>query len=112
MRRTGSRRDRETDQLLAGPLAPLVRAASAPARDEELTGENAAVTAFIRAEPSRRRPWVRRVLTVKATLVVAAAASTGVVLAATSGVLPTPWTGTPPPVTKTVPSTPSEAEIP
>lgn len=94
------------EQLLDGPpaltdatrpLAALLHAAAAPAHPEELVGEQAALTAFEAAQldpvPSPRRQNVlkstlAKILTVKAAIVLAAAAgTTGVVLASTSGAL-------------------------
>ena len=75
------------------PLDAVLRAAAAPAHPEELAGLDAAVAAFRAAAPqpvARRRSLLARVLTVKALVVGAVAASTGVVLAAASGVLPLP----------------------
>lgn len=110
-----SRVDRDTaEQLLAGhgvgPVASVLRAAAAPAHREELAGEDAAVAAFRTAEvaaaPRRTsafRSVLAKVVTVKAAIVLAAAASTGIVLAATGGALPVPWSDSPadPPVTTT-----------
>jgi hypothetical protein len=96
-----------TEQLLGGapatteatrPLAALLHAAAAPAHPEELSGEWAAVAAFdgaARLEPAPRprsldvlRSTLARVLTVKAAVILAAAAgTTGVVLVSTTGVL-------------------------
>lgn len=100
-----SRRDAE--RLLTGgavvtdatrPLAALLRAASVPAHPAELSGERAVLAAFEEAAqlapvPSPRRHNVlkstlAKILTVKvAALVATAAGTSGVVLAATSGVL-------------------------
>lgn len=88
----------------AGPLAAVLRVAAAPAHPEELTGERAALAAFVAAQldpvPEPRRPSMiksalAKILTVKAAAILAAASTTGVVLAATSGALPGPWTETP-----------------
>jgi hypothetical protein len=98
-------RRRAAEQLLDGapataeaarPLAALLHAAAAPAHPEELSGERAALAAFegaaqLDSAPSPRRANVlkstlAKILTVKAAVVLAAAAgTTGVVLAATSG---------------------------
>jgi hypothetical protein len=101
------------DELLAaadpaGTLGPVVRAATAPAHDDELAGEGAALAAFRAAatttRPSRFRAVVTRLLTVKAVVAVSVAGSAGIVLAAT-GSLPSPWSEpTPPPVTTPAPS--------
>lgn len=73
------------------PLAAVLRAASAPGHPEELAGMETAMAAFrVAAPPRRRRKVLTRVLTVKALVVGALAASTGVVLATVSGVLPIP----------------------
>ena len=80
------------------PLAALLRAAAAPAHQTELSGEQAALAAFEAAAqldpvPSPRRQNVlkstlAKILTVKAAVILAAAAgTTGVVLASTSGTL-------------------------
>ncbi len=104
----------------AGPLAALLRAAAAPAHPEELSGERAAMAAFedvarLDPVPEPRRPSMlksalAKILTVKAAALLAAAGASGVVLAATSGALPTPWTGSPAddrPAVSTAPHTPS-----
>lgn len=101
------------DELLAaadpaGTLGPVVRAATAPAHDDELAGEGAALAAFRAAattpRPSRFRAVVTRLLTVKAVVAVSVAGSAGIVLAAT-GSLPSPWSEpTPPPVTTPAPN--------
>ncbi len=89
------------DDLLAGVL----RAAAAPAHPGELAGEEAAVAAFraatarvetAPARPSALRRVVAKALTVKAAVAVAVVGSAGVVLAASGGVLPTPWSTVPP----------------
>jgi hypothetical protein len=78
------------------PLAALLHAAAAPAHPEELSGERAALAAFEDAAALDSVPGPRRgnvlkstlakILTVKAAVILAAAAgTTGVVLAATSG---------------------------
>jgi hypothetical protein len=119
-----SRLDRHAaEQLLAGeqagPLADVLRAAAAPAHPEELAGEGAALAAFraaaqAEAVPAARKPSAFRsvlgkVLTVKALVVLAVAGTTGVVVAATSGVLPAPWSEpaveAPPTTSRTPPST-------
>jgi hypothetical protein len=75
-----------------GPLEAVLRAAAAPAHQAELAGEQEAVAAFLAAEPApRRRSLLARILTVKALVIGGVAASTGVVLATASGVLPAPW---------------------
>ncbi|GAB1509241.1 hypothetical protein [Actinophytocola sp. KF-1] len=112
--------DRDTAELLAagrgtGPVAVLLRAAAAPAHADELAGESAAVAAFRAAAvapvPHRSvfRRSVAKALTIKAVLVVAVAGSTGVVLAASEGALPVPWSNTPAeaPGTTTTPATPA-----
>ena len=104
---------RAAEHLLAGrpaghatrPLAAALRAAAAPAHPDELSGERAAMAAFAAAHldpvPEPRRPsmlksTLAKILTVKAAVILAAAAGTGgVVLASTSGVLPAPWTDSP-----------------
>jgi hypothetical protein len=77
-------------------LSDLLTAAAAPARDGELTGEQAAVAAFRAARlepaPQRRRPWMLKialanVLTAKIAGVTALAAG-GIALAAATGTLP------------------------
>jgi len=102
------------EQLLAGapaatdapgPLAAALHAASAPAHPEELAGEQAALAAFRDAadldpvpappRPSMLKSALAKLLTVKALIIVAAAGSAGIVLAATGGALPGPWSGTP-----------------
>ena len=85
-------------------LAAVLRAASAPAHPGELAGEEAAVAAFRQAaavetapsRPSALRRVLTKVLTVKAAVALAVTGSAGVVLAATGGVLPTPWSAVPP----------------
>jgi hypothetical protein len=99
------------EQLLAGvgtgPLADVLRVAAAPAHPEELTGEDAAVAAFREADlvratatttmktalgrQSALRTFLGRLLTVKAMVAVAVVGTTGIVLAATGGVVPAPW---------------------
>lgn len=80
------------------PLAALFRAAAAPAHPDELSGERAALAAFEEAAQLAPAPTPRRqnvlkstlakIVTVKAAIILAAAAgTTGVVLASTSGVL-------------------------
>ncbi len=79
------------------PLAALLHAATAPAHPKELAGEQAALAAFEAAQldpvPIPRRQNVlkstlAKILTVKAAIILAAAAgTTGVVLASTSGAL-------------------------
>ena len=99
--------DRDTAERLvaghgAGPVALVLRAAAAPAHAGELAGEHAAVAAFREAAavapvPHRSvfRRSVAKALTIKAVLVVGIAGSTGVVLAASEGALPVPWSNTP-----------------
>ncbi len=100
------RLDRDTAERLvagygAGPVAVVLRAAAAPAHADELAGEPAAVAAFREAAvaPAPHRSVFRRsvakALTIKAVLAVAVAGSTGVVLAASEGALPVPWSTTP-----------------
>ncbi len=101
------RLDRDTAERLVagygtGPVAVVLRAAAAPAHAEELAGEHAAVAAFRQAAavaPAPHRSVFRRsvakALTIKAVLVVAVAGSTGVVLAASEGALPVPWSNSP-----------------
>ncbi|MFI7677984.1 hypothetical protein [Actinophytocola sp. NPDC049390] len=112
--------DRDTAERLvagqgAGPVAVVLRAAAAPAHVGELAGESAAVAAFREAAnaPAPHRSVFRRsvakALTIKAVLVVAVAGSTGVVLAASEGALPVPWSNVPadaPGTTTPVPNAP------
>jgi hypothetical protein len=75
------------------PLTAFLAAAAAPAHEDELAGEEAAVAAFRRARlasPSRRRPMFARLLTVKAAVALGLATTAigGVALAAASGTLP------------------------
>jgi hypothetical protein len=83
----------------ADPLADLLAAAAAPARDDELNGEEAAVAAFREArlahvpQPRRKRmlkPVLASLLTAKVATATAVAAAVGAagVVAATTGVLP------------------------
>lgn len=107
------------EQLVAGkgvgPVASVLRAAAAPAHRDELAGEDAAVAAFrtaATAVPAREpvfRKAVAKALTVKVAIVLAIAGSTGVVLAASEGALPVPWSNSPadPPATTTTPPAPS-----
>ncbi|MFI7677245.1 hypothetical protein [Actinophytocola sp. NPDC049390] len=84
-------------------LAEVLRAAAAPAHPGELAGEEAAVAAFRQAapvgtapsRPSAARRVLAKVLTVKAAVAIAVTGSAGVVLAASGGVLPTPWSAAP-----------------
>jgi hypothetical protein len=94
------------DDLPAGVdgdrLAAVLRAAAAPAHPGELAGEDAALAAFrVAAEtepsqPSMVRTVLAKVLTIKAVVLLAVAGSAGIVVAATGGVLPTPWSAPPP----------------
>ncbi|WP_045312631.1 hypothetical protein [Lentzea aerocolonigenes] len=72
-------------------LSDLLAAATAPARDHELAGEQAAVTAFLAARPTAapqpRRPRMLSLLSVKIAATAAAAAG-GIALAAAAGALP------------------------
>lgn len=83
----------------AEPLAGLLAAAAAPARDEELAGEEDAVAAFRKARlalapQSRRRVMLKSVLVKAAVLAsVAVVGGGGVALAASTGHLP--GTGSP-----------------
>ena len=110
--------DRDTAERLvagqgAGPVAVVLRAAAAPAHADELAGESAAVAAFRKAAgasvPHRSvfRRSVAKALTIKAVLVVAVAGSTGVVLAASEGALPVPWSNSPVGVPDTTTTTPA-----
>jgi hypothetical protein len=95
---------------VAGPLAAVLRAATAPAHPQELVREEVASAAFTNAVQLTTVPQQRRqsmlksalakVLTVKAAVILAAVGSTGVVLAAGTNALPGPWSDTPasPPV--------------
>jgi hypothetical protein len=103
-------------------LAVILRAATAPAHPDELFGEEAAVVAFraaaaVETTPSRSakiRTVATKVLTVKAVIAAAVVGSAGVVLAATGGVLPAPWSTVPPtpqtPTSVSSPTTPSAPE--
>jgi len=83
-----------------GPLAASLAAARAPARPDELVGEQAAVAAFdgaARLDPvlqPRRTSMLKialaKLLSAKAAAVVAATGASGVALAAGTGVLPNP----------------------
>jgi hypothetical protein len=82
----------------AGPVAVVLRAAAAPAHAEELAGEDTAVAAFrsaglapVPGRPSVFRRTLTKALVVKGVLALAIAGSTGVVLAASEGALPVPW---------------------
>jgi hypothetical protein len=88
-----------------GDLSDLLAAAAAPARPEELKGEARALTAFRYAAPgtsegSPRRSTAKsmwaRLASIKVAAIAAALATTGVALAAGTGVLPTPFTADPP----------------
>src|SRR5918992_1805273 len=77
------------------PLTAFLAAAAGPARDDELAGEEAAVTAFRAARGAartRRRLRIAQVLTVKAAVALGltATAAGGVALAAGTGALPGP----------------------
>ncbi len=101
--RTRSRRDRwqpggefPTGQV-GDRLVAVLAAAAAPAHPGELAGEEAAVVAFraahtetVAGRGSSLRSVLAKVLTIKAVIVVAVAGSAGVV-AATVGMLPSPW---------------------
>ncbi|ABW09958.1 conserved hypothetical protein [Parafrankia sp. EAN1pec] len=86
------------DGVGADPLADLLAAVAAPARDGELDGEEAAVAAFREARLThvtqpRRKPMIKmmfaKLLTVKvAALAAGATAIGGVAVAASTGVLP------------------------
>ncbi len=109
------RPDRDTaERLLRGaphgrrggqdPLAELLAAAAAPARADELRGEQAIMAAFraahLRPAPQQRsRPMIKtalaKLLTLKAAAVLAATAAGGVALAASTGTLPNPLSSTP-----------------
>jgi hypothetical protein len=99
------------ERLLAGEdvgfadLSHLLAAASAPARPEELAGETGALVAFRYAAlgasggPRRRstaKPMWARLASVKVAAIAVALATTGVALAAGTGVLPTPFKADPP----------------
>ena len=99
------------ERLLAGEdvgftdLSHLLAAASASARPHELAGETQAMVAFRYAAlgasgGSRRRstakPMWARLASVKVAAIAVAFATTGVALAAGTGVLPTPFTADPP----------------
>lgn len=105
-RRPPPRLDRHAGELLlrrdpsarrlAPALAEVLEAAAAPGRPEELTGRPAAVAAFRAGRQTATRPPYRfplrsgltRLLTLKAAVVLAAAATGGVTLAAATGTLP------------------------
>ncbi|NBH02576.1 hypothetical protein [Amycolatopsis sp. SID8362] len=107
-------------------LTDLLAAAAAPARDGELAGEHAALTAFRDARlapiPQLRRPsmiksLLAKLLTAKVAALVAAGAvtATGVVAAAATGVLPSPLHGNSPAgssVSDTPASAPSDSHLP
>ncbi|MEX5712364.1 hypothetical protein AB1484_29815 [Parafrankia sp. FMc6] len=86
------------DGVGADPLADLLAAVAAPARDGELDGEEAAVAAFREARLThvtqlRRKPMIKlmfaKFLTVKAAAMAAGATAIGgVAVAASTGVLP------------------------
>jgi hypothetical protein len=102
---------RATEQMLNGvpvaggnPLNDLLVAAAAPARDGELAGEHAAVTAFRAARletalqprrPSMLKTLLAKLLTAKIAAAAAAlaVAAGGVATAAATGYLPTPLGG-------------------
>lgn len=95
----------------AAILAATLSAAAAPARPGELAEEHRALAAYSDSAQLGPNPEFRRqsmlksalakVLTVKAAIIVAALGASGVALAAGTGALPTPWSGTPasPPAT-------------
>jgi hypothetical protein len=105
----------------AGPdaLSTLLAAASAPARAEELAGEQAALAAFRAARladaPQPRRPSMLKVTLAKlATVKIAATAAAvlvagGVAVAAATGGLPTQGNDTPPAVPSTIDKVTSSA---
>jgi hypothetical protein len=103
-----------------GRLAAVLRAATAPAHQDELAGEGEALAAFrAAANAPRRRSLLTRILTVKALVIGSVAASTGVVLAAAGGALPVPWderpagpAPEPPAVTTSLPAGTSSAGDP
>jgi hypothetical protein len=99
------------ERLVAGEdvgfadLSHLLAAASAPARPEELAGETGALVAFryaaLGASGGHRRrstakPMWARLASVKVAAIAVALATTGVALAAGTGVLPTPFKADPP----------------
>jgi hypothetical protein len=109
---TGVRATTDTNaDTTTAVLAMVLRAAAAPARPDELTGERAALAAYsnpaqLGPVPESRRlsmlkSTLAKALTVKAALVIAALGASGVALAASAGALPTPWSGPPatPPAT-------------
>jgi hypothetical protein len=121
------------EQLLTGApvateealrLAAVLRTVTAPAHAEELAGEQAALAAFRDAaaldsvpaapRPSMLKSALARLLTVKALILVAAAGSAGIVLAATGGALPGPWSEPPadPPSVQHSPSTSVLTSVP
>lgn len=101
--------ERLLDQVRTGtltgqpPLAALLAAAAVPGRPQELTGEQYIATAF-RTAPATPAPQpgrlsviksaVAKVLTVKVMAILGTTAAGGVALAATTGALPNPLTGT------------------
>jgi len=119
--------DRETaEQLLRGrpagsgvpePLAALLAAASAPAREHELAGEHAALAAFREARldqmagerhPSMTRTAFNRLFSLRVAVATFAATATlgGAALAASTGALPTPLSPKAP-ATRPAPSAPA-----
>ncbi len=114
----------EAERLLSGSpgtdseLAMLIAAASAPARSEELGGEDDAVLAFRTAlrdarppvATHRYRPHRSRwawALVAKVAALVLATAGAGWALAATTGVVPAPWQDQPvAPISTSTPAKP------
>lgn len=99
------------------PLADLLAAAAATSPADPV-GEEAAVAAFRMAQwsstapdPPGRRSVLTRLLTVQAAVVVGAAATGGLALAASTGVLPTPLHPAPPAATTVTdrPTTPARS---
>ncbi|GAA2574407.1 hypothetical protein SMC26_36465 [Actinomadura fulvescens] len=75
----------------AGPLAHVLAAASTSGRQSELIGEDAAVAAFLAADPAPKRTRglpLARLLTAKIAALSLATAAGGVALAAGTGALP------------------------
>lgn len=117
-----SHRARAAEELQAvadptGRLGAVLRAATAPAHADELAGEGAAMAAYraaatlVAPRPSRFRRAMAKFLTVKAVIVVTVVGSTGVVVAATGGVLPGPWSAPgPPPAEQPSVTTPAPSD--